>query len=419
MAFENVQITSTKTPPGSIVVGWREDLAIGDVLDLSLTSTIGVSSFRWLLVGRPEGSLAGGAGPEPIILGTGSSASFVVDNDAPYPKDGTYIVHCVVNEGSPTETRIRAGFARLTGLTTNDGRPLRMLGGFEIDEDTQDPLVKQGYNKALERWFRKVVEAGGGTANGNSPFNATVQVGQAGQTSGPTWDMMQLAGELEGIDPVVQLAPFDVFTPPLGATSLPSRTMCATMHQFGRALTIDAIACYLSSWTAGGFFGMAIYANATDGTLTPGAKLWQQDPLFDSGGAPVRYQEIAVTPNIAVAAGETLWLAMAASSSFNNGPQVLCLFPSHDIGLRSVGWKRPANGAFFDATGSDATPAIIARARNYAAVFGPLGGLGALSAHFVFPDPFPTGAGFQFARTTGSNDASHIGPALWVHPKTS
>src|SRR2546425_7263024 len=103
MAFEGVQIKSVKTPPGGApVVGWREDLAIGDVLVFSLTSNVGVSSFKWELVGRPEGSVAGGAGPEPVFLGAGATASITVDSDTPYPRDGTYDVQCTVNDGTPT-----------------------------------------------------------------------------------------------------------------------------------------------------------------------------------------------------------------------------------------------------------------------------------------------------------------------------
>lgn len=161
MAFETVQIRSTKTPPGSVVTGWRQDLAVGDVLVFSLTSNVGVSSFRWSLIGRPEGSVAGGAGPEPCSLGTGATASFTVDSDAGFAKDGTYIVECIINEGSPSETRKTVGVARLSGLETADGRVLRMMGGFETSEDTADAQVRQGYNKMLERWLRFLVEGGG------------------------------------------------------------------------------------------------------------------------------------------------------------------------------------------------------------------------------------------------------------------
>lgn len=163
MAFEGVNIRSVKTPPGGgggTQIGWRQDLNAGDVLVLSLTSTVGVSSYRWLLVGRPEGSNAGGAGPEPVLLGTGATASFTVDSDpggGSLPTDGTYIIHCVVNGGSPTETVITVGMARLNAATI-DGLALRFLGGFEVFEDTSDPNVKQGWTTMLNRLLRRAIQ---------------------------------------------------------------------------------------------------------------------------------------------------------------------------------------------------------------------------------------------------------------------
>jgi hypothetical protein len=152
MAFETVRIQSTRN--GSFpITGWRQDLAIGDVVALALSSNTGVSSYRWELVGRPEGSSAGGPGPEPCLLGTGATCSFSVDSDSGMVRDGTYIVHCTVNGGTPTDTIIRVGMARLaTGLSFN-GLPLRKLGGFERDEDTHEPLVAQESTKMLDRWL--------------------------------------------------------------------------------------------------------------------------------------------------------------------------------------------------------------------------------------------------------------------------
>ena len=115
MAFDNVQIVSTRNGATSIT-GWRQDLVIGDVMAMQLTDTTGVSSYRWELVGRPEGSTAGGPGPEPILLSTGATAGFTVDSDVGMIRDGTYIVHCTLNGGTPTETVISVGLARLAAL---------------------------------------------------------------------------------------------------------------------------------------------------------------------------------------------------------------------------------------------------------------------------------------------------------------
>lgn len=171
MAFENVQIQTTKTPPGSLVVGYRDDLAPGDLLLLSLTDTTGVSSFKWSVIGRPEESTVGGVGPEPCSLGIAATASFTVDNDAPIPKDGTYIIECLLNESSPTETRIRVGLVRFTGATTADGRPLRKIGGFEQFEDTSDPTTRQGYATMVNRWLQRLLETTGGSPTFGPPIN--------------------------------------------------------------------------------------------------------------------------------------------------------------------------------------------------------------------------------------------------------
>jgi hypothetical protein len=164
MAFETVQIVSTRNGSSSIT-GWRQDLVIGDVVSLSLTNNTGVSSYRWELAGRPEGSVAGGTGPEPCLLGTGATASFTVDSDSGMIRDGTYIIHCTLNGGTPTDTIIRVGMARLAPGLSFNGLPLRKLGGFERDEDTHEPLVAQESTKMLDRWLG-LIQAGGGSGGG-------------------------------------------------------------------------------------------------------------------------------------------------------------------------------------------------------------------------------------------------------------
>lgn len=161
MAFENIQIVTTingATP----ITGWRQDLTSGDTIGLSLSSAAGVSSFSWQLVGRPEGSSAGGTGPEPVSLGTSSTASFIVDADGTYPLDGTYIVHCLLNGGSPSQATVSVGVARLSTRTTPDGRLLRKLGAGEVDEDTSVANCNQGYATMINRWLSLIGTGGGG-----------------------------------------------------------------------------------------------------------------------------------------------------------------------------------------------------------------------------------------------------------------
>lgn len=165
MAFEGAQIRS-KLDGASPVLGWRQDAAIGQLVTLDVFPPVQALNYRWRLIGRPEGSIAGGPGPEPIELGTSPSASFTVDGDSPYRHDGTYDVECVLNLGATNETRLLAGIARLSGLTLTDGRPLRKLGGLEdFALDTADPLVAQGWAKQLNRWLealRATIAGGGG-----------------------------------------------------------------------------------------------------------------------------------------------------------------------------------------------------------------------------------------------------------------
>lgn len=153
MAFENVKIRSTRNG-GTPIDGYRDDLAISDLIGLSLTSTVGVTTFKWEIIGRPEGSSAGGVGPEPIQLGTSSTASFTVDTDIGTRKDGTYTIQCTVNAGSPTETRIPALLCRLApGITISGGRALRKLGGFEAVDDTSIATIRQGWANQMNRWL--------------------------------------------------------------------------------------------------------------------------------------------------------------------------------------------------------------------------------------------------------------------------
>lgn len=159
MAFETVGITSSRNA-GSPIVGFRQDLVAGDVVTLTLTSMVGVASVQWDLLGRPEGSAAGGAGV-PSILGTGSSASFTVDADAlPFRIDGSYKVQATINPGAPSQTRKTVVVARTTGLFVPGASgallPLRRIAGYEAGEDTSLVAIVQGWATQLNRWLGRL-----------------------------------------------------------------------------------------------------------------------------------------------------------------------------------------------------------------------------------------------------------------------
>ena len=152
MGFENVQI-QLAVGPSTYQNVWRQDASAGSVVSVRLNSSVGINTYHWLLR-RPEGSVAGGAGIEPISLGTSSAASFVVD------LQGTYIVWCYINAGAPNEELIRGGVAFLQAETTGDGKALRLLGPGETNEDQADPTIQQGWIKMLNRWLKYIAGAG-------------------------------------------------------------------------------------------------------------------------------------------------------------------------------------------------------------------------------------------------------------------
>lgn len=154
---------TTTLDGGSSVIGYREDLAVNNLVTAALTNASGIVSYRWELLGRPEGSEAGGAGPEPIYLGGAPTATFTVDDDDfDYPRDGTYLLQCTVNFRAPTETRIRVALVRLNAAKLQDGRSLRMLGANETDEDTSIDTVRQGFANMGNRLMRAGFEVGTG-----------------------------------------------------------------------------------------------------------------------------------------------------------------------------------------------------------------------------------------------------------------
>ena len=151
-ASVTIQVRKDALPPTTT---WRQDAAAGSVMSFALSDVTGVNSYQWMLW-RPEGSASGGAGIEPISLGTSPTANITVDIK------GTYIVWCMVNGGATDATIIRGGCSYLENITDPDGRPLRLIGPFETNEDQADPLIQQGIIKMLNRWFRKLVDGGGG-----------------------------------------------------------------------------------------------------------------------------------------------------------------------------------------------------------------------------------------------------------------
>ena len=145
MPFPNVTLMVAKDALPATAT-WRQDATAGSVVTFSLSSNVGVNSYQWLLW-RIEGSGAGGAGTEPINLGTGATANITID------LRGTYIVWCLVNAGAPDATVIKGGAAYLESFTTLSGKALRKLGPNESDEDISDPTIKQGWIKMLNRWL--------------------------------------------------------------------------------------------------------------------------------------------------------------------------------------------------------------------------------------------------------------------------
>ena len=173
MPFENVTIQVTKDSSAPATM-WRQDATAGSVMGFSLSDTRGVHTYAWRLKGRPEGSGAGGGGPEPLSLGNAQTANITVD------RRGTYVVECTVNAGAPNAETLRAGVAYLETLTSPDGLPLRLLGPGESDEDISDPLVRQGWIKMLNRWLKTI------SSNGANQIYHVRQVATAYDGTGTT-----------------------------------------------------------------------------------------------------------------------------------------------------------------------------------------------------------------------------------------
>ena len=169
MPLTGIRINSTRNG-SSLLGGYREDLAIGDVIVVSLSNNKGVSTYKWELIGRPEGSTAGGSGPEPVLLGTGTTASFTVDDDSGFPRDGSYVVRVTLNAGAPTATQLKAVLARVTGHTISGSRKLRKVGAGEgLGDDTSVATVNQGWATQVNRAIQFAIENSGGGGGGGGP----------------------------------------------------------------------------------------------------------------------------------------------------------------------------------------------------------------------------------------------------------
>jgi len=130
------------------VAQWRQDCVAGSVVTVALSDNIGANTYRWRLIGRPEGSTTAGTGPEPLSLGTAAVAAFTIDIQ------GTYVVECLVNGGAPDAIIIVGGVAYLETFTNPLGLLLRLLGPGETSEDNADPQIAQGWIKMLNRWLK-------------------------------------------------------------------------------------------------------------------------------------------------------------------------------------------------------------------------------------------------------------------------
>ncbi len=196
MAFETAEIRSTLdaiTP----INGYRQDAVVGNVVALSLVNLVGTpSTFKWELIGRPAFSVAGGAGVNPWVLSTSSTASFTVDGDAVARRDGSYIVRCTLNESSPTQRIIEVAICRVSGETIvgpAGAVALRKPGAFESLLDTFAVApANLGYAPQLEHWLealRGLIASGGG---GAGTLSASYLIGAV--TADQTLDLMDADG---------------------------------------------------------------------------------------------------------------------------------------------------------------------------------------------------------------------------------
>lgn len=293
----NAQIQST-LDGSNLVTGYRQDLATSQTVGLSLTNSIGITSYRWELIGRPEGSVAGGAGPEPIALGAAPTASFTVDDDSgAFPRDGGYIVQCVVNARTPTETRLRALLVRLNPNLTIDGRTLRLLAANEANEDTSNASIAQGYATMGNRLLREAIGAARGV-EGFRQGNPTAE----GAWTGPSPDNVYWPGQ--------QMADPNDFTVQTPAAD----TLYAIPLFFGSSGTVKDLIIRQRAGTTG-LGRLGLYTNLAKGTY-PETLLGQGAVSFTAAAA----YEVAL--DLRVGAGLYWLVAVFDSDVVANGVTV-------------------------------------------------------------------------------------------------
>jgi hypothetical protein len=79
--------------------------------------------------------------------------------------DGTYIIECIINRGSPNETRKTAALCRTSGLVIPGpvgDLALRKLGGMETFEDTSVTDLLAGWSTQVNRWLEYIKANPGG-----------------------------------------------------------------------------------------------------------------------------------------------------------------------------------------------------------------------------------------------------------------
>lgn len=148
----------------SPIDGYRQDASEADAVALSLVNLDFVpASYNWQMIGRPYNSVAGGAGPLPVSLGTAATASFTVDSDVgDVSLDGMYLVRCTLNGNSPSQQILEVGICRPAPGVTLPGLSgeiiLRKLGVFEgVAIDTFDgPNYLAGWAKQLNFWLELI-----------------------------------------------------------------------------------------------------------------------------------------------------------------------------------------------------------------------------------------------------------------------
>lgn len=389
MAFESISIQSTRNGSG-LTSGYREDLVAGDTIVLSLTSSTGVLSREWSIVGRPEFSTAGGGGSNPWVLSTSATATFTVDSDTgSVARDGTYVVECIINRGSPNETRKRAALVRTAGLTIDapgaTTRNLRKLGMFESQEDTSVSGLLAGWSTQVNRWlqFLKALASGGSGGvsfrgfrvndPGGAFVNATTRVNLAGAQNN------SIAG---------------YFGPnPTGAMvgNATGQMLYAIPEYFDRDVLINRLLTRTNGQT--GVVGalpkvkMGIYAEGVRttgplaGTSYPGALLASSSNLLISSGNMVLED---VSLSCPIEAGTRVFFVWVCNADAVAAAAAGFIMPVYRVGVLSppLGWLMdPSTGGA--STGITADTLTVGCTWRHAVTY---------TGSEALPDPFPQSA---------------------------